>query len=346
MNIRNFPMKLLLSHVDTKSQLTEFLGKRLLKHFSGSNEGLVVVYGSSAYSNDNIISQNMSTHNHEEADTQIPLHVIDAARQGTSTRDMYVWSPDTDVFLLLIYLVANHTIPGQLKMLTGRAKFFRTIDIKERCTAIGTEKSKALIGLHNFTGADWGGKFFSISKKAWITKFLQLPSSSKIIKTFQIFGCSDSLPEADVVNVETFVCSVYSSKSLCMMTSTRERALWLIGHLECEITRARLPSKGQVLRKFYFHHGIEKKTKPVAAKEVIEAVLLIWGRAGIPTSALRTAKEKLLSLVAKYESLQKHQKRASETARMKEEMFKGDLEDLFDVASSDALDRMTVEEDK
>ncbi|KAG0725700.1 hypothetical protein GWK47_004587 [Chionoecetes opilio] len=131
-----------------------------------------------------------------------------------------------------------------------------------------------------------------------------------------------------------------------MMTSTRERAWWLIGHPECEITRARLPSKGQVLRKFYFHHGIEKKTKPVAAKEVIEAVLLIWGRAGIPTSALRTAKEKLLSLVAKYESLQKHRKRASETARMKEEMFKGDLEDLFDVVSSDALDRMTVEEDK
>ncbi|KAG0717546.1 D-ribitol-5-phosphate cytidylyltransferase [Chionoecetes opilio] len=191
MNIRNVPMKLLLSH-------------------------------------------NMSTHNHEEADTQIPLHVIDAARQGTSTRDMYVWSPDTDVFLLLIDLVANHTIPGQLKMLTGRAKFFRTIDIKERCTAIGTEKSKALIGLHNFTGADWGGKFFSISKKAWIIKFLQLPSSSKIIKTFQIFGCSDSLPEDDVVNVETFVCSVYSSKSLCVTLPALRWELFKVKNLEGE----------------------------------------------------------------------------------------------------------------
>ncbi|KAG0711472.1 hypothetical protein GWK47_020550 [Chionoecetes opilio] len=106
---------------------------------------------------------------------------------------------------------------------------------------------------------------------------------------------------------------VYSffSSPRCMMTSTRERAWWLIGHPECEITRARLPSKGQVLRKFDFHHGIEKKTKSVAAKEMIEAVFLIWRRAGILTSALRTAKEKLLSLVA-----------------------------------NDALDRMTVEEDK
>ena len=71
-----------------------------------------------------------------------------------------MWSPDTDVFLLLIDLVATCTIhvPG---LLTGRGKFYRTIDVKERYTAIGVEKSKALVGLHNFTGADWGGKFFN-----------------------------------------------------------------------------------------------------------------------------------------------------------------------------------------
>ena len=83
-----------------------------------------------------------------------------------------MWSPDTDVFLLLVDLVATYTIhvPGQLKLLTGR-KFYRIIGIKERCAAIGVEKSKALVGLHNFTGADWGGKFFNISKKTWIVSF-------------------------------------------------------------------------------------------------------------------------------------------------------------------------------
>ena len=45
-------------------------------------------------------------------DGQIPLHVIviDVATKGTSIRDIYVWSPDTDVFLLLMDLVANCTI--------------------------------------------------------------------------------------------------------------------------------------------------------------------------------------------------------------------------------------------
>ncbi|KAG0710219.1 hypothetical protein GWK47_002571 [Chionoecetes opilio] len=106
------------------------------------------------------------------------------------------------------------------------------------------------------------------------------------------------------------------------------------------------PLKGRCSASFTSITESRRRPNPWPPKEGIEAVLLIWGRAGIPTSALRTAKEKLLSLVAKYESLQKHRKRASETARMKKEMFKGDLEDLFDVASSDALDQMTVEENK
>ena len=48
----------------------------------------------------------MSTHSHEEADTLIPLHVLHAI--GTSTvRDIDVWSPDNDVLILLLDLVAN-----------------------------------------------------------------------------------------------------------------------------------------------------------------------------------------------------------------------------------------------
>ncbi|KAG0715495.1 hypothetical protein GWK47_011807 [Chionoecetes opilio] len=50
------------------------------------------------------------------------------------------------------------------------------------------------------------------------------------------------------------------------MASTRKQ-WWLIGHPKENITGSRLPSKGQVLRKFYFHHGLEKKTKAEAAKE-------------------------------------------------------------------------------
>ena len=119
-------MKMLLSHSDTKAQLIEYLGKRLLSHFEGSDKGFVVVYGTSTFSNkDNLFHRDFSTHNHEKADTQIPLHVMDATAHGTSIRDIYVWSPDTDVFLLLIDLVSTCTIPGSVILLTGRGKFYR-----------------------------------------------------------------------------------------------------------------------------------------------------------------------------------------------------------------------------
>ena len=47
----------------------------------------------------------------------------------------------------------------------GKGAKYKTIDIANRVNAIGQAKSKGLIDLHHFTGADWGGKFVGVSKK-------------------------------------------------------------------------------------------------------------------------------------------------------------------------------------
>ena len=68
-NIKMVPMKTLLSHTETKSQLTEYLGKALLREFTQSDTDLIVVYGTSCYSNsENLYAPEISPHNHEEAD--------------------------------------------------------------------------------------------------------------------------------------------------------------------------------------------------------------------------------------------------------------------------------------
>ena len=46
-NIKMVPFKTLLSHTETKTKLTEYLGKTLLRAFADSNKSLVVVYGTS-----------------------------------------------------------------------------------------------------------------------------------------------------------------------------------------------------------------------------------------------------------------------------------------------------------
>ena len=94
-----------------------------------------------------------------------------------------VRSPDTDVFILLMDLCARNQVTGPINFITGQRKFHRTIAINGRCASIGLRKSKALIGLHVLSGADWVGKLFGISKKKWITNFLKLSISDQFVNT-------------------------------------------------------------------------------------------------------------------------------------------------------------------
>ena len=219
--IAKVTLKELLSSSKTKAILTHTLGNALLDGYKGSTKKVVVVKGTTVQVNQpHALAESISTHNHEEADTMIPLHVIDASADVTP-RHIDVWSPDTDVLILLMDLVAHGRINEfvMLKFLTGKANKYRSIDIHERVSIIGREKSQDLIGLHDFTGADWGGKFVGISKKTWISAYLSLPNDDPVVSTLQLMGegvlanhdlVDGELPEA-VRPVERFICSVYSS---------------------------------------------------------------------------------------------------------------------------------------
>jgi len=54
----------------------------------------------------------------------------------------------------------------RLKLLTGKGTKYRQIDVIERVQATGHRKCQGLIGIHNFSGVDWGGKFVGITKKS------------------------------------------------------------------------------------------------------------------------------------------------------------------------------------
>jgi len=73
-------------------------------------------------------------------------------------REVYVWSPDTDVLTLLLDLVARNHIAAKtrLKLLTGKDTKYREIDVIERVQATGHRKCHGLIGIHNLSGVDWG----------------------------------------------------------------------------------------------------------------------------------------------------------------------------------------------
>ena len=115
---------------------------------------------------------------------------------------------------------------SQLHLLTGKGEKSRKIDIVQRVLTVGKEKSQGLIGLHNFSGADWGGKFAGISKKTWIKSYLALDENDTIIKSFQKLGevpiDSDNLLRCDIptefLPLETFTCLVYRNSKTSIRT--------------------------------------------------------------------------------------------------------------------------------
>ena len=91
------------------------LGQGLLEYFArDSSLLLVVVY-------DTIIKGHdfEEAHTHEEADTLISHQALASVSNG-AMRKLFVWSPDTDVLLLLLDLVSRGRIaaPTSLKFST------------------------------------------------------------------------------------------------------------------------------------------------------------------------------------------------------------------------------------
>ena len=82
-------MKELLSKSRTKSQLTELLAEALLNKFKDSDQDLVVSYENLVKSNNaDLLPDDMKTHTHEEADTMIPLHILDAVAVATGVANL------------------------------------------------------------------------------------------------------------------------------------------------------------------------------------------------------------------------------------------------------------------
>ena len=140
----------LLSSTKTKQELVPMLAESLLRYFENTSIKVVVAYKSQ-------ISTKTSSekHSHEEADTLIPHQVL-AASDAERFLDMNVLCPDTDVFNSMMDLVAHNRLPEKNKLSFHSGKKSQPTDIKNRVEILGKRKSAALIGLHNFSGADWG----------------------------------------------------------------------------------------------------------------------------------------------------------------------------------------------
>ncbi|KAG0718207.1 hypothetical protein GWK47_052874 [Chionoecetes opilio] len=139
--------------------------------------------------------------------------------------------------------------------------------------------------------------------------------------------------------------SPYSLSNVMACERRSKDVVWLLEKSPTSSSPGnRLPSRGEVLQVFLFHH-IQKEVLFAAAASTAEKVLEVWRRANIPTSDVSWVKKKILKLYEEYGAW-RIQSRKTETEEMKRCIFRDSLEDMFDIAHSKAMEAKISEEDK
>lgn len=107
----------------------------------------------------------------------------------------------------------------------------------------------------------------------------------------------------------------------------------------------KLPSRKQVLKMYFYGTRQRKISADKSAYLVTDTVIIFWRQAFIPTKHRGDVKNKVQSLVAEWQTLQKSSLRGGETQNRKEDEFVAKLDDLFDIAHANALEMVTDPED-
>jgi len=143
--------------------------------------------------------------------------------------------------------------------------------------------------------------------------------------------------------------STKPEKTVVKPVTRKETDVWLVGQLSSTLSDTKLPSKKEVMALFFHYKQDMQKTVRDASHCTAEDVLKVWAKATIPTRLKKHVVNKVEDLFREWEKLRKNKEnkaKRSESLQQKEKNWKEGLEDLFDIAHADALELMTIQEDK
>ncbi|XP_050545363.1 uncharacterized protein LOC126907801 isoform X2 [Daktulosphaira vitifoliae] len=122
--------------------------------------------------------------------------------------------------------------------------------------------------------------------------------------------------------------------------------IYLIGNYSHEITGSKLPSNLQVLKTLFFNLRVVKLNVRQSALLVLREVMIFWDKARIPTMLERNCVEKIERLYEEWRLLQKHTGRITVSHKEKVDAFTLKFNNLFDIAHTDALSLIKIDEDR
>ena len=217
-------VKAFLAHIETKSELTEYLAKKIICHYKDSDKKVLVIHHDTMISNCNltdVVSMPEMVEGHhtlEEGDQLVVLNAVDVNHKDPNAK-LDIHSVDTDVFILLI---------GCYPLLPQRTTLRRNekeqILIGESYHKLGKKRAEALIGWYAFKGTDNTGTFAGKQLPSHFKAFMQCDDDT--LDAFSVFGLTEKLPPWIMKEMEKYVCLLYSTATI-KSESTKELR-WLL----------------------------------------------------------------------------------------------------------------------
>ena len=188
---------------ENKVELFEFLSKEIVA-LTVKDVIVISSLNDTTISNCPIDLRDISSVNHEEADTRMLLHVGHGAAQGYN--DILIRTVDTDVVALAVANV--HELNINLWLAFGVGKSLTFISANSLANSLGPDKSKALLFFHAFSGSDTTSSFAGKGKKTAFEAWNVMPEVTETFK--RLSSKPTSITPEDEAMLERFTVVMYS----------------------------------------------------------------------------------------------------------------------------------------
>jgi hypothetical protein len=189
---------------ENKRDLVDFLSKYLIEICQSTlpeNQLLITAGGfhdiEKAEASHGQLSESLHS-NHEEADTRLVLHAVDAVKSGYGR--LLVYSRDTDVLVLLVHFYPDLLVE-ELWMCAGTRKKPKFMPVHDISLSLSQDVREALPGFHSLTGCDTTSSLAGHGKKTCWKAFKRNPSLLSDIGVGTLVNDTLSMAEEFVVQV-------------------------------------------------------------------------------------------------------------------------------------------------
>lgn len=157
---------------------------------------------------------------HEEADTRLMVHALDASSRGH--RWIKIRSNDTDV-VVLAGSVASALPADEVWITFGTGKNFHNIPAHTIATSLGPDKASTLPMFHALTGCDTVSFFARRGKKTAWDVWKVFPELTPVLRVLN--GAPNEVTE-ECMSVERFVVLLYDRTSSLMNVNEARKELF------------------------------------------------------------------------------------------------------------------------